>query len=360
MLHHAQIAAIGVAVPRLSLPLETLAEHLNVDPAKYLVGLGSRTQALCDNDETPVSLGIRAANDAIRRWGKDPSSIGLFAVGTESALDMSRPLSAWIADSIGLPDTVRSYEVKHACQAGTIALRQAAEWIRSGAARGKAALILATDEALYRPGHPGEPTQGAAAVAMIIEQDGFAEIAPYSYSWQKPAFDFYRPVGSAYPEVDGPFSVRCYQEAFASCITQWNADGEAPFGIEGVDLWAMHAPFPKMVWKGFSAGMNALQVEEAQSQKRFEKQVQPALEWNTQIGNCYTASSWLALARALTSDAPNRRIALFSYGSGCGAELVLIERTHLVPNEVAADVESQLVNRRTLRVEDYAALRKSR
>ena len=59
----------------------------------------------------------------------------MLAVGTETAVDMSRPLSAWVADRLGLKGAVRSYEVKHACYGGTLALRQAAEWRLSGAAR---------------------------------------------------------------------------------------------------------------------------------------------------------------------------------------------------------------------------------
>ena len=356
------IASIGVAIPSLQLPLDELARHLQVDPQKYAKGLGARAQALCDDGESPVTLGVRAAKDALRRWGKDIDQIGMIAVGTESALDMSRPLSAWIADELKLPANVRSYEVKHACQAGTIALRQAVEWQLSGAARGKAALVICADEALYRPGHPGEPTQGACAVAMVVDPNGgIAKVSPYSWSWQRPAFDFYRPVGEPFPEVDGPFSVRCYQDAFCACLQQWSEDTNREFPLRDVQMWAMHAPFPKMVWKGFSAGMQSRNLSPEDTQTLFDQTVSPALEWNTQVGNCYTASAWLAFTRALTHPSAPERIALFSYGSGCGAELVLLralpEPARQLREEIARDVEGQLTRRRTLRAEDYAERR---
>lgn len=354
------IAAIGVALPSLVLPMETLAAHLGADPAKFLVGLGARNQALCDEDETAVTLGVRAAKDALERWGGDRARIGMIAVGTESALDMSRPLSAWIAEALALPDNVRSYEIKHACQAGTIAVRQAVEWQLSGASRGKAALVVCTDEALYRPGHPGEPTQGAAAVALVIDHEGFAALSPISWSWQKPAFDFWRPVGEAYPEVDGPFSVRCYQEAFTRCTQQWEEDPDAEFRVSEVDLWAMHAPFPKMVWKGFQAGLQALGLSDEDARAQFDERVLPSLEWNVEVGNCYTASTWLALARALTHEQSAQRLALFSYGSGCGAELMLIQRTGEVPAIIAEDVREQLHARRPITAEEYLVLRATR
>ncbi len=83
---------------------------------------------------------------------------------------MSRPLSAWVADKLGLAGAVRSYEVKHACYGATLALRQAVEWKESGAAAGKAALVIAADVALYELEDPGEPTQGAGAVAMVVDE----------------------------------------------------------------------------------------------------------------------------------------------------------------------------------------------
>ena len=75
-------------------------------------------------------------------------------------------------------------------------MRQATEWVASGAARGKAALVVASDVALYAPKDPGEPTQGAGAVAMIISEDArIAEIELASYPYSMPVFDFWRPVG---------------------------------------------------------------------------------------------------------------------------------------------------------------------
>lgn len=352
------IAAIGVAVPSLRLPIEVLADELDVDPNKYTIGLGCIAQSLCNPDETHVDLGVRAALNALNQWGGDVSRIGMLAVGTECALDMARPLGAWMADRLDLPEHVRSYEVKHACYAGTLALRQAVEWQLSGAARGKAALVIATDEALYAPGHPGEPTQGSAAVAMVIDSEGFADIGCYSYPFQHPAFDFWRPIGEPYPHVDGPLSIQCYKDAFTSCLKQWNEDEEALYPLQDVDTWAMHAPFPKMAQKGFVAGKEALGFSEKDAKAQFDAQVLPSLDWNRQIGNCYTASTWVAFAHAVAHGQPGQKIGVYSYGSGVGAEIVLAEQTRALPEEFAASVEAQFTAQRVLDGAAYNELRK--
>lgn len=320
------LAAIGLALPSLAVPLDELATARGVDPAKYRLGLGCRHFALCDETEDAVSLGVAAARRAIAAWGGDLDEIGLLGVGTETAKDMSRPLSAWIAHELGLSGMVRSYEVKHACYGGTLALRQALEWRWSGVARGKAALVVCTDVALYAPEHPGEPTQGAAAVAMIVAEPSLLRVARASYAYSQPAFDFWRPVGDAYPSVDGPLSLRCYKDAAESAFRQWAADDDAPFCFDECEAFAFHTPFPKMVRKGFvHAASRVFGLDEETAARRFEAIVEPALRWNQEVGNCYTASTWLSLASGLVHSEASH-LAAFSYGSGCGAELLLFER----------------------------------
>jgi len=146
------IASMGLQLPPLAMPVEELAALRGVDPNKYLIGLGCSEIALCPPDFGIVELSAGAARRALSRWDGDVADIGMIAVGTETAVDMSRPLSAFVADRLGLAGRIRSYEVKHACYGGTLALRQACEWRMSGAARGKAALVIAADIALYEPG----------------------------------------------------------------------------------------------------------------------------------------------------------------------------------------------------------------
>jgi len=66
-------------------------------------------------------------------------------------------------------EAVRSYEVKHACYGGTLAVKQAAEWRLSGAAGDQAALVVAADVALYEQGDPSEPTQGEEDIQRDLE-----------------------------------------------------------------------------------------------------------------------------------------------------------------------------------------------
>jgi len=233
------ITSIGLAIPSLRLNVRDLAALRGVDPNKYLLGLGCENIALCDAEEDAVSLAVAAAERALTAWGGDRENIGLFAVGTETACDMSRPLSQFVADRLELRGHLRTYEVKHACYGASAALRQAVEWIASGAADGRVALVVASDVALYAPADPGEPTQGAGAVAMIVGPPTIAEVELRSYPYAMPVFDFWRPVGEAFPRVDGRFSLQCYKDAAAAAFQAWT-QREGADALDSIAALTMH------------------------------------------------------------------------------------------------------------------------
>jgi hydroxymethylglutaryl-CoA synthase len=361
MTTRAGISSIGLHLPSRGMRVEELASLRHVDPAKLTVGLGCRQMALCAPGEGVASLAIEAARRALSRWHGDVSQIGLLAVGTETALDMSRPLSAWVADGLGLCGALRSYEVKHACYGGTLALRQALEWKLSGAAPGKAALVVAADVALYAEGDPGEPTQGAGAVAMIVDDDArLAVIDPVSFTHSEPAFDFWRPVGQPFPSVDGPLSLDCYKRATERCFAQLLGGAPLERVLESHAALAFHVPFPKMVRKAFvhlgeCHGLSAERIEAL-----WRSKVEPTLAWNLASGNAYTAALWIAVARALAGRTPGETITAFSYGSGFGAELLVLRaREGAAAAAWAGDVERDLAARTMLDASAYEALRRA-
>ena len=351
------IASIGLSLPPLALPVEELATLRGQDPEKYTLGLGCREMALCPEDFGAVEMAVEAAERALERWDGDLGRIGMISVGTESAVDMSRPLSAWVAEALELRGAVRSYEVKHACYGGTLALRQALEWKLSGAAGQRAALVIATDVALYALGDPGEPTQGAGAVAMIVDEPHVAAIDPASHAWSEPAFDFWRPVGESFPRVDGKFSLDCYKRAAERCFTDF-LGGDAEEALAGLAAICFHVPFPKMVKKAFLHVAETFGLEAATALSIFSEKIDPYMGWNRLCGNAYTASLWMSVAEALAGRAESERLAAFSYGSGFGSELLtLTAGPAAAAGAWAADIENDLASRKRIDAAAYEALR---
>jgi len=355
------IASLGIHLPPLAMKVEELAELRGVDPNKFTRGLGCREIALCPEGFDVVDLATGAARRALSRWDGKLEDIGLIAVGTETAVDMSRPLGAFVAEKLGLSGNIRSYEVKHACYGGTVALRQAVEWKLSGVSRGKAALVIAADISLYAPKDPGEPTQGAGAVAMIVDDDGaICAIDADTFAYSEPVFDFWRPVGEAYPRVDGQLSLDCYMRGAENCFKQFIGERETKAVLAELSDICFHVPFPKMVKKALIHTATALGLDEAETATLYEQKVEPTMRLNQRVGNCYTAALWLSVADTLAGKAQGARLATFSYGSGFGTEVFGLTAG---PAAKAAawmtDVESDLKDRRLIDGAEYERLREA-
>ena len=357
------IDAMAFAVPQSYVELADLANARGVPPAKYIDGLGTHQMAVAGPNEDPVTLAASAAQRLFATSGRSPSEIGLCIVGTETAVDHSKPIASYLHSLLGLPRACRVFETKHACFGGTAGLFNAIDWLAAGSARGRSALIICTDIARYPIGSPGEPTQGAGAVAMLIsERPRLVEITPgRSGSYSQDVHDFWRPLHRKDALVDGHFSVQCYLDALTGAYEDWRSvagdEAEKP-----LVRTCYHVPYGKMARKAHQRRCQIDGVPESEVDARFGSDVAPSLRLPGQVGNIYTGSLYLSLLSLLHAEAAqlaNQQIGLFSYGSGCAAEFftgrVTAEAASLIE---AMDVAAPLRERRRLTIPEYEAMRR--
>ncbi len=320
------IDALALAVPERFVELKDLAEARNVPPGKYVEGLGVRRMAVAQPHEDPVALAANAARRLFATAEVDPASIGLVVVGTETAVDHSKPIAAYLHGLLGLPTRCRVYEAKHACFGGTAGLLTALDWIASGSARGRAALVICTDIARYALGSAGEPTQGAGAVALLVKESPrlFALEPGVTGSYARDVSDFWRPLYRKDAVVDGHLSVQCYLDALAGAYDAWDeASREVGKSPDDIVRRCYHVPYGKMAKKAHRHLSSVRGESEAEADASYDVEVAPSLRFPSEVGNVYTGSLYLALASLLDAEAAQlegKRIGLFSYGSGCCAE----------------------------------------
>lgn len=343
--------------------LDDLAASNNTDPAKYRLGLGQDEFSFPAADEDIITMGASAAKAILDRNGIEGIRTLIFA--TESSVDQSKAAGVSAHSLLKLPNHVRVVEFKQACYAGTAAL-QAAIGIVSRNPEERV-LVISSDVARYELDSPGEPTQGAAAVAMLISIDpSLVSIEARTGIFTDDVDDFWRPNDSTTAVVDGKLSVTAYLDALTGAWKDLQAQGGP--ALDEIDRLLYHQPFTKMAKKGQAhlaeltgADLAVALPGEATDPAATGRDTGLATGtlYNRRLGNSYTASVFSALASLLHHDETleNARIGLFSYGSGSVSEFItgIVQPGYF--NAANSDrVKEELDARLPLSVEAYREL----
>lgn len=362
------IEAIAFHSPEHYIELADLANARGVDPDKFIKGLGQVRMAVATPMEDTVTLAVNAALKALDNFDIDYNDIGTLVVGTESGVDHSKPVAVYVHEALGLRSNCHTYETKHACFGAMAAVFSANDWISCGRADGSKALVIASDIARYPIGDPGEPTQGAGAVAMVISDK--PNLLQYdseiSGHYTKQVMDFWRPLYSTTAFVDGHYSIECYLEALEGALADALDKATIPemYTMDRLQACIYHVPFAKMAAK---AHHRHFEIDAAERIEResgrfvdvkasFAEKTGPWLSLNAIVGNIYTGSVFLSLIDLLRNNTSTdlQQISMFSYGSGCAASMNIAYPTpgfERFKNKI--DPEPELSMRRKLSIDEY-------
>ena len=170
------VSAMSLYVPRLRVDLQKWCQWTGNSWDKVSAVVG-RSFRVCARHENVYTMAASAVLRLIQENDVDPRRVGFLGLGTESSTDNAagavivRGMVDRALDALGMPRLSRHLEVpefKHACLGGVYALKSA---LRYAAFDGKNELgiAVAADVAEYERGSTGEQTQGAGAVAMLVE-----------------------------------------------------------------------------------------------------------------------------------------------------------------------------------------------
>lgn len=367
------IEAIAFHGPQHYIELADLANARGVDPDKYTKGLGQTKMAVATPMEDSVTLSVNAARKALENFDINYNDIGTLVVGTESGVDHSKPVAVYVHEALGLRSNCHTYETKHACFGAMAAVFSANDWISCGRAEGSKALIIASDIARYPIGDPGEPTQGAGAVAMVISDKPNLLYfdSDISGNYTKHVMDFWRPLYSKTAFVDGHYSIECYLNALEGALVDALSKATIPelYKIDQLQACIYHVPFAKMAAKAHHRHFEVDAGEKIDREserfndvrKSFAEKTGPWLSLNAIVGNIYTGSVFLSLIDLLrrSSSTEIKQISMFSYGSGCAASMNIAYPTLGFERfREKIDPEPELVARKKLGIGEYENIMK--
>ena len=399
------IDSIAIWSGKLSLDLPNVfAPAMGEEPEKYTKGLGLQSCSFPDVHEDIVTMGANAAYKLMLREGIDPNEIGRIDVATESSFDASKPISTYISGCLEQIfgeefREVNKGERKFACIAGTQCIDDAHNWILSGRNEGKSALVIATDTALYERGNPGEATQGAGAIAMLIsENPSIVELSRKQGYSSADETDFLKP-NQQFPSVDGKRSIQVYLSLMKEALENFERKHEKDLELEDFRFIPFHVPFPRMAKKAASLGFRHMirgtQIEKSIDEiigsepdrvdfeeyekytqeikeymkllentevykKWYTKSIEPSVDISSRVGNWYTGSVHIARVSVLIHslkeklDITGQKILIGSYGSGAQAEIHSETIRSGWENKIKKiDIDECLSRRQELSFEEY-------
>ena len=385
----AGIDDIAVYIPKLYVDAEDFANARGVDLDKLRKGLGIYQMAMVDNNQDPACLAANAALKIIQRNDIAPKDIGRMYLSTESSFDESKAMNAYVIGMLeqvygeGTFEHCGGVETKFACVSGSYTLYDNINWIRAGEADGKYALVVVSDIAKYDLGSSGEMTQGAGAVAMLLnDTPRLLAVDPrVTATAIRDEYDFYRPFGKDTPIVHGQYSnilylmqVRKALELYKEKVvaTGLIRPGPDESVLDYIDYLNMHLPYSAMGrkalaylirhewrrlprWKAVidrigmpepirddspgtiesmlmdpefikkDGAFNRKLMKTPEFTDVYEKKLASSLIASKMIGNLYTASLYLGFRSSIEYeyrkgvDLAGKRVGFGSYGSGSSA-----------------------------------------
>jgi len=385
----AGIDDISIYIPQLYVEASDFARERGLDPVKLERGLGIGQMAIVDTNQDPACLAANACLKIMQKNKLTPDQIGRLYVATESSFDESKAMNSYV---IGMLEQVYGEETfghcggiecKFACVSGSYALYDNTNWIRAGESEDKHALVVVSDIAKYDMGSSGEVTQGAGAIAMLLnDKPRLLEFDPKVTSTSiKNEYDFYRPFGKETPIVHGQYSNLLYLIQVKNALSDYKRKAkntgmiklnEDETILDHIDYLNMHLPYSNMGKKAlaylarhewrtlprWNKIIKEIEMEEpipkdprgtiesvladaefmakdhqftklftntSEYLELYESKLASSLIASKMIGNLYTASLYLGFRSSLEFeyqkgvDLKGKRIGFCSYGSGASA-----------------------------------------
>ena len=275
----AGVSGMSLYVPPLRVPLQAWCEWTGASWSKLGAVVG-RSFRMAPSDEDVYTMAASAVLRLLSDYAVDPESVGYLALGTESSRDNSagavivRGMVDQALKAMGQPGLRRSVEVpeyKHACLGGVYALKGALRFV-SCEGRGCKAIVVASDIAEYARGSSGEPTQGAGAVAMLVDEQarlfrvdlsaGGAASAYRGPDFRKPLdrhfIDHYSTSARRYhdfPVFSGKYSTYAYLDQILHAVRDYwrnNAVRDPVADLANTRALFFHRPYQNMPVQGLS------------------------------------------------------------------------------------------------------------
>lgn len=271
------ISGIAAYVPPFRVWLKDWCDWTNNQwpKTREVVGRSFRVRG---PDQSVYTMAATAVIRLIDQYDVDPARVKFLGLGTESSTDNSagaiivKGMVDQALQARGKPPISRSCEVpefKHACLGGVYGMKGAIRHLAWDGAGGQA-IVVCADIAEYARGSSGEPTQGAGAVAMLLEEDpklAIVDLVASGSASDYRVMDFRKPMMrfcgqdrseshqvQDFPVFNGKYSTTCYVDETLQALNDMyeKRNLNAADYIRSLRTVFMHRPYRRMPETGWA------------------------------------------------------------------------------------------------------------
>ncbi|MEY4762320.1 MAG: hypothetical protein RLZZ200_2176, partial [Pseudomonadota bacterium] len=266
------ISGFSAFVPPYRVQLERWCEWSGNSWPKTRAVVGNSFRVVGSNHNV-YTMAANAVLKLIESHQVDPSTIGYLALGTESGTDNATSGAIIVRGLVNevlrarstslLPRDMEVPEIKQACLGGIYGMKGALRYLHVDG-KNRKAIVVAADIAEYARGSSGEPTQGAGAVAMLLEENPAIlaiDLKRAGNATQYRALDFRKPFlrycGQTpsgdqrvrdVPVFNGKYSTSCYSDETLGSLEAFfrKQDGGRAEYFRNLSAVFMHRPYRRM------------------------------------------------------------------------------------------------------------------
>ena len=404
------ISCLAYDIPKIYLDIDEFSTVRQIDAEKLKKGLGIYKMAFLDHHQDTATLAANAFYKLLTQNTINPEHINRIYLGTESALDSSKPTASYAVDMVEKQLGKRLFkhtdvvDMTFACIGAVDVLQNALDYVHANPEH--KAVVIASDFAKYDLKSPGEYTQGAGAVALLIEANPkiLSIKSKFGVSF-KSEHDFFKPrryhktnaenqqyttdntlqIYREEPVFDGQFSNQCYQDRIREAYFHFKSITNTksilhetwaslifhlPYAFHGKRIFSEIFQLEKDQVKSKNVKPNLYDFEvlktlskSTEYQNFVKEKILKAQQASSEIGNMYAASIFMSLISDIFYKKDELKagdkLGFIAYGSGSKAKVFEGELVEGFENQLKSlQLEKVLEKRTAINFETYEKLHK--
>ena len=337
----AGIVSYGVHLPYYRLKMTSIDREYRVAEGTNQMASGYSEKTVPNFDQDPLTMGVDSTRLALNMAGKSGEGVDSIYFGTTNRPYRMKASAITLGEAIGANPHIKAMDVECSQRGASSSILDAVSVVDNPTMGISESLVVGSDTPRVKEGDQLDVGAAAGSVSILIgKEDPIARIIGFeTFTTDIP--DQWWSDESSYPTTSGRFQGKpaYYKHLVNAARILMIREGLKTDDLDHVILHHPTLSFAKRAARKLDVDPRKLTY----------------LDSISRIGNPFNSSTLISLASVLDKADPGERILTVHYGSGGGADAILLETTENLPEkrESSVPVETQLEHMRYISYYTY-------